>query len=133
MGRITATLAGVLVLALLAGVLTEASLALGHRGQVSDDAKARPAVSTKSPSPKSSASATPTPTSAPTPAATPALRSATTNSFVHMRAGKSLSSTILLDLNGGTVVYLLPDADAQWQQVQYSGATGYIFKTYLTY
>jgi uncharacterized protein YgiM (DUF1202 family) len=50
-----------------------------------------------------------------------------------MRAGKSTSTAILMDLNGGTAVQLLSDSDAQWQQVQYNGLTGYIFKTYLAY
>jgi uncharacterized protein YgiM (DUF1202 family) len=50
-----------------------------------------------------------------------------------MRAGKSTSFAILLDLNGGSTVELLSDSDAQWQQVRYNGQTGYIFKTYLVY
>jgi hypothetical protein len=50
-----------------------------------------------------------------------------------LRAGMSTSTAILTDLNGGTVVQLLSDSDAQWQQVRYNGQTGYIFKTYLIY
>ena len=146
MGRVAATFGGVLVLALLAGGLTEATMALGGRGRLSNDALLRPlhqgAKSTVTPTPSVTpqATATPTPTVKPTPAATPAptptpaaSKKATTNAFVHMRAGKSTSTAILVDLNGGTVVELLSDSDAQWQQVRYNGLTGYIFKTYLVY
>jgi uncharacterized protein YgiM (DUF1202 family) len=139
MGRVSAIIGGILVLAVLAGVLTEATLAVGHRGGIADDATVRPKASvtpTPSATPKV---ATPTPTpavtpvSTPTPVATPAFKTATTSSFVHMRAGKSTSTAIMYDLNGGTVVRLLPDSDAQWQQVQYNGSTGYVFKAYLVY
>jgi len=141
MERVVATFGGVLVLALLAGGLTEATMALGHRGSLANDTALRPLThTTAKPSPTVSAtpkpSATPAPTATPTPAptATPvAAAVATTNSFVHMRAGKSTSTAILTDLNGGTQVQLLPDSDAQWQQVRYNNLTGYIFKTYLTY
>lgn len=140
MGRGVVILGGVLILALLAGVLTEATLAIGHRGGIADDLLLRPATKraqvTVSPSP--SASATPVapsviPSATPTPIATPAGHTAVTNSFVHMRAGKSIYTNILIDLNADTPVQLLSDSDAQWQQVQYNGQTGYIFKTYLTY
>lgn len=138
MGRVAVILGGILVLALFAGGLTEATLAIGHRGAITDDSLLRPKASgapKASPSPSASAtpSATPTPTATPTPVATPVLPTATTNAFVHMRAGKSTSTAILADLNGGTVVQLLPDRDADWQQVQYNGLTGYIFRTYLAY
>ena len=142
MRRVVATIGGVLVLALLAGGLAEATMALGLRGSLTDDILLRPVSSGK----KTSAAATPTPkasvpteapvvrtTPAPTPAPTPAAPTATTSSFVHMRAGKSTSTAIIVDLNGGTVVQLLSDSDAQWQQVEYNGQTGYIFKTYLNY
>lgn len=137
MGRVVAILGGVLVLALVAAGLTEATLAMGHRGHISDDARLRPvatALPTTVPSPSPSAAATPTPTSTPTPTATPAAApTATTNSFVHLRAGKSTATPILVDLDGGTVVTLLPDSNAQWQQVNYNGVVGYIFKSYLAY
>jgi uncharacterized protein YgiM (DUF1202 family) len=138
-GRVVVILGGVLVLALLAGGFTEATLAVGHRGGIADDALLRPSAKnlTPKPSPTPSAVVTPaaTATPAPTPSTTPvpATRVAVTNSFVHLRAGKSIYTNILTDLNAGTQVQLLPDADAQWQQVQYNGLTGYIFKTYLTY
>jgi uncharacterized protein YraI len=133
MGRAAVILSSILVLALLAGGLTEATLAIGRRGVISDDRSARPKSVVASPSPSASAtpSATPVPTVAATPA--PALNTATTNAFVHMRAGKSTSTAILTDLNGGVVVQLLPDSDAQWQQVDYNGIIGYIFKSYLAY
>lgn len=134
MGRGLTILSGILILALLAGGLTEAALALGHRGGVGEVV-----VRTPSPSPRASAtpvatatpSATPTPTA--TPVATPSAKTAVTNSFVHMRAGKSIYTNILTDLNAGMVVEVLPDSDAQWQQVRYKGMIGYIFKLYLTY
>jgi hypothetical protein len=72
-------------------------------------------------------------TPTPTPSATPAGSKAVTNSFVHLRADKSTSSSILANLNGGTVLQLLPDSDSQWQEVSYNGITGYVFKTYLNY
>jgi hypothetical protein len=135
MGRIAAILGGVLVLAILAGGLTEAALARGHYGGIGDDVLLRPKkTTTPSPSVTPKVAATPTPTATPVPTATPApLPTAVTISFVHMRASKSFSAPILFDLNGGTVVTVLPDADAQWQQVQYSGQTGYIYRTYLSY
>jgi uncharacterized protein YgiM (DUF1202 family) len=134
MGRWAVILGGVLVLALLAGGLTEATLALGGQGRLADDLLLRPTVAhvatpTPTPTPSPSLSATPTPT----PVATPVVPTAVTNSFVHLRAGKSTSTNILIDLNGGTTVQLLADSDAQWQQVKYNGLVGYIFKTYLIY
>jgi uncharacterized protein YgiM (DUF1202 family) len=138
-GRALVILSGVLLLALLAGGLTEATLAVGHLGGIADDTASRPAAKPKavvSAGPTPSATAMPTVTPAPTPdpqAATPAGKVAVTNSFVHLRAGKSIYTNILTDLNAGTTVQLLPDSDAQWQQVQYNGLTGYIFKIYLTY
>ena len=130
------------MLALLAGGLTEATMALGGRGGLSNDTLLRSLHQTATPTPTPPA-ATPTVAPSPTvvstpaptvtPAATPVAPKATTNSFVHMRAGKSTSTAIVMDLNGGTVVELLSDSDAQWQQVRYNGVTGYIFKTYLAY
>jgi len=137
MGRVAATFGGVLVLAVVAGGLTEGTLALGRRGSLSNDAALRPSPSPQaavaSPSPTPTPSPSPTPTATPTPTPTPAIATATTNSFVHLRAAKSTASAILADLNGGTVVQLLPDRDSQWQQVRYNGLTGYIFRSYLAY
>jgi uncharacterized protein YgiM (DUF1202 family) len=138
MSRVFATLSGILVLALFAGGLTEATMALGRHGGLTNDISLRPKPSPVTPStpaatatPSVSVAPTPTPTATPVP--TPSYPTATTVSFVHLRSAKSTSSAILTDLNGGTVVRLLPDADAQWQQVQVNGLTGYIFKTYLAY
>jgi|SRR6185369_15518940 len=137
MERVVATFGGVVVLALLAGGFTEATMALGHRGSLANDILLRPSVKAVKPTPTVAPvtpTATPKPTVAPaTPTPAPVVATATTNSFVHMRAGKSTSTAILTDLNGGTVVELLPDSDAQWQQARYNGFSGYIFKTYLTY
>ena len=143
MGRVVATTAGVLVLALLAAGLTETTLAVGSRGRLSDDsavkvtprvsaspsAKPSPSAVAKSPSPSAGPSATPSSTPSPAPSGPVA----TTNAFVHMRAAASTSSAILYNLNGGTVVKLLPWQDPLWQEVEYNGATGYIYRTYLAY
>ena len=144
MQRVVATVGGVLVLAMVAGGLAEATMGLGDRGNITNDILLRPAklvqktVATATPKPavaSPTVKTVPTPSVAPTPTPTPtpAAPMATTNSFVHMRSGKSTSTSIVVDLNGGTVVQLLSDSDAQWQQVSYNGQTGYIFKTYLTY
>ncbi len=139
MGRAVATFGGIFVLVLIASGLTEATLALGHRGSLANDILLRPHQAKLVPKPTSTpAPSTPIPASSPspatpTPSSTPVVSTATTNGFVHMRAGKSTSTAILTDLNGGTVVELLSDSDTQWQQVSYNGLTGYIFKTYLTY
>jgi uncharacterized protein YgiM (DUF1202 family) len=139
MARLIATLTGVLVLALLAGALSEASLAIGHQGAITNDILLRPAATRKSvPSP--SVSVKPVVTSSPhpavitTPSAAPLASSVpvgTTNAFVHMRATASTSSAILYNLNGGVEVTLLSGGNSTWQEVEYNGATGYIYKTYL--
>jgi uncharacterized protein YgiM (DUF1202 family) len=119
--------------------MTEATLAIGHRGSINDDTKERPvstakATVTPKATPKPSAAATPVSTPTPTPAATPTPGpTVTTNAFVHMRADKSTSSAIIANLDGGTVLQELPDSDSQWQQVQYNGTKGYVYKTYLIY
>ena len=142
MGRAAATFGGVMILALIAGGLTEATLAWGHRGRLANDTLERPVITPKSrvpvaatptPTPKV-ASATPaTPTPAPAPTATPSGPQGVTNSFVHMRAGKTTSTPILADLEAGTRVEILSDSDAQWQQVRYNGNVGYLYKLYLDY
>lgn len=121
-------------------------MALGGRGGLTNDNLLRPlnlgatplssATPSVSPKPTPSPSPTPAATVAPTPVPTVAVApTATTNSYpiVHMRASKSLYASVVMDINGGSVVQLLPDSDASWQQVKYNGLTGYIFKQYLTY
>jgi len=63
----------------------------------------------------------------------PAARTATTKSFVRFRAGRSTSSAVLAELDGGTVVTLGDYVDTKWQQVTYNGQTGYVAKVYLSY
>lgn len=136
MGRVLVTLAGILVLAVIAGFLTEVTLASGH-GTFNDTLlgpKSTPIPSSSlSPTPSASPSPSPSTSSTPEPTATPTASTATTNSFVHLRQGESTSTPILLNLNGGTVVQLLPISNAQWQEVEYNGVIGYIFRSYLSY
>lgn len=66
-------------------------------------------------------------------ASSPAVKTATTVSFVNMRAGKSTSTPIVAELDGGTIVQLRDDADPTWQGVTYNGKVGYIYKEYLHY
>lgn len=125
------------MLAVVAAGLAEATLAFGQVGRISDDAGVRHAVVTLTPkltaTPVPTPAPTVTPTVAPTPVPTAVAPHAVTNSFVHLRQSNSTSSAILMDLNGGTIVTLLPYSDSQWQQVQYNGLTGYIFRSYLMY
>ena len=67
------------------------------------------------------------------PAPAPVVRTATTKSFVRFRAGRSTSSAVLAELQGGTVVTLGDYVDSKWQQASYNGQTGYIAKVYLQY
>jgi uncharacterized protein YgiM (DUF1202 family) len=137
MGRAVATLSGVLILALMAAGLTEATLALGHRGNITDDTAERPqaspaSVMTPDATPKSTPFASPVAEASPSAMSppTPSLEG-TTNAFVHMRASESTSSAILFNLNSGTEVQILAGGNAQWQEVEYDGTSGYVFKTYL--
>ena len=138
MKRVVLIAIGILGLTLVASGLTELTLALGHNGRLTDDRLVRP-ITSPSPHPSTSPSPSvmPTPTATPAPAATPtptpAGPTATTNSFVHMRAGASTATPIIANLDGGTVVTLGSYSDSQWQQVQYNGLDGYIFKSYLNY
>jgi len=136
MQRAVFILVGVLVLSLTAFGLAEATMAFGHRGALTDDRTVRPSTSAKA-TPKLTPSPSATPTLAPTPLPTPvptaAAPTATTASFVHMRAGASTATAILADLNGGTVVTLGSYVDSQWQQVYYNGQSGYVFRAYLRY
>jgi hypothetical protein len=140
MGKIAATLGAILVLALIAGGLTEVTLAVGHRQTTVDLALAPKASSSPSPSasPRKTATPTPTPsvTASPSPSPSPSVQAgptATTNSFVHLRQGPSTSTAILENLNGGTEVTLLSYSDSTWQEVSVDGYTGYIYRSYLTY
>jgi uncharacterized protein YgiM (DUF1202 family) len=130
------TLSGIIILAIGATFLTEATLAVGHRNTLIDDAalvKASPTASpTPTPTPKPTTSPSATPVATATPAA-PAAATAVTNSFVHLRAGASTGTPIVADLNGGTTVTLGAYRDSQWQQVTYNGVNGYIYRSYLTY
>ncbi len=126
---------GIIALTLIAAGLTEATLAMGHRGDLTKD----PVVhTTVSPTPTATPSVTPptvapTPTPSATPTPTPVVPTATTNGFVHLRAGASTATAIVTDLNGGTTVTLGAYSDSQWQEVYYNGLHGYIFKSYLAY
>ena len=125
---------GVLILALMAAGLTEATLALGPHGRLTNSTALRPATPTPTPTATPTPTVVPTPTPTPVPTATPVpVRTATTNGFVHMRASNTTSSAILIDLNAGTRVELLAYSDNLWQQVRYSGYVGYIWKGYLAY
>jgi uncharacterized protein YgiM (DUF1202 family) len=124
----------------MAAGFTETTLAVGSRGLITDDSALsvlHPRAKA-TPSPKPSVTATPASTATPVPVASatpvvPAAGTATTNSFVHMRSSNTTTSDILFNLDGGTVVTLLPYSDGSWQQVEYNGTPGYIFKSYLSY
>jgi hypothetical protein len=111
---------GILVLALMATGLTEASLAWGRR-PLGNDQAARPAAT-----PKPSPSVTPSPTATPAP-------SATVNRAATMRATASVTGVVLFRLTPNTVVTLRGAAAGSWQFVEYSGHTGYIHKDSLNY
>ena len=145
MQRVVFVLIGVMALSLVAFGLSEATMAVGHRNGFTaglwPHASALPKVVTSpSPSPSSSVSPLALPSAAPVATPTPAplaspsvIPTATTVSFVHMRAGASTATPIVVDLDGGAVVTLGAYVDSQWQQVTYNGQNGYIFKTYLRY
>jgi hypothetical protein len=86
-----------------------------------------PTTSTPSqPAAAASAAAVATPPAAKTP-------TATTVSFVHVRAGKGTNTPVLFDLEGGVAVELRNDSDPQWQGIRYNGQNAYIYKSYLQY
>jgi uncharacterized protein YgiM (DUF1202 family) len=156
MNRWVAMASGGVGLALAAAILAETTYAIGAGSNLLEHWRVQsgpvafgpwrfnwpvdlPTV-TPSPSPTATASVTPVPTvaitltSTPSPTVAPRVfRTARTSAFVHLRAGASTASAILLDLNGGTTVELLDYQDASWQQVRYNGVMGYIFRSYLTY
>jgi uncharacterized protein YgiM (DUF1202 family) len=128
MAKVT-VVGGVLILAVLAAGFTEATIALGPHGSLTNDTALRPATPTTTATPTPAPTPLPTVVPTPTPAPTVAVATATTTAFIHVRSGKSTSAPIVTDLNAGTVVELLPDSDAQWQQVRYGTVTGYVFKS----
>ncbi len=86
------------------------------------------------PTPSSTPMATPVPPPEPIATPTPATqRTAITNGFVHMRAEKSTSSAIVVDLQAGTTVVLHNDETSLWQAVSFGSYNGYVWKSYLTY
>lgn len=140
MGRTAETLGGVMVLALVAAAITEATLAVGHRESLGSEELLRQLhggfkktgpVATVSPTPTTTPSPTPSPIASPT--SPPKVPTVTTSSFVRLRAGASTSTAVLAELNGGTVLERLPDGNSQWQQVRYGNMVGYVFKAYLIY
>ena len=72
------------------------------------------------------------PKTAPAPAK-PAAKTATTISYVNLRAAKSTSSAKIANLEPGTPIQLRDDSDSKWQGVTYQGKKGYIFKSYIQY
>jgi uncharacterized protein YgiM (DUF1202 family) len=96
--------------------------------------EAKPAVTTTPPAPAAS-QAEPAAAAVPAPAPKPAAqgRTATTVSFVHVRAGKATTTPIIMDLDGGVTVQLRTDSNATWQGVTVNGKNGYIYKAYLQY
>lgn len=106
----------------------------GKPQSTAQSAEPKPATPELSP-PQTAASATPRPSApvASPPATAPAAapKTATTISFVNVRAGKSTSTPIIMNLEAGTVVQLTEDSTATWQGVTYQGKAGYIFKDYL--
>jgi cytoskeletal protein RodZ len=95
-----------------------------HTTAKSSPAKSQPAVST---------AANPVATTTTSVTQSTTAKTATTNSYVHLRAGESVNSAILTDINAGVTVQLTSDADDTWQGVVYQGKTGYIYRAYLQY
>ncbi|HUC87355.1 MAG TPA: SH3 domain-containing protein [Candidatus Saccharimonadales bacterium] len=88
-------------------------------------------VATSKPAASSSTSTAQPTVAAAIQAATP--KTATTNSYVHLRAGESVNSAIITDIVSGTTVQLRDDANPTWQGVTYQGKSGYIYRAYLQY
>jgi hypothetical protein len=131
---------GILSLALAATGLTEATMALNHQRDLANDQAVRPATTvtpkpTATPAPTVTANPITTPAPTPVPAATlaPTAGTATTVSFVRLRAGASTNTAVLAELDGGVTMKLGTYRDSQWQQVFYNGQTGYIYLSYLRY
>jgi hypothetical protein len=116
--------------------LSDLQKALGISNQSSVK---QPAVAP--PPPTKAAAPSPIVTTAPatapaTPKATaskPTGKTAITNSFVNLRAGKSVATPIIATLEAGTTIQLRDDADTTWQGVTYQGKNGYIYRSYIQY
>ncbi|MBW4061336.1 hypothetical protein HJC99_02060 [Candidatus Saccharibacteria bacterium] len=137
MQRVIYIAIGVGIITLGAAGLTEATLAYSGRDVLLDGTPAVHASPSPAPSRSPSPSPTVVPSVVPSPTVTPVLPSgaptATTNSFVHMRASASINSAIVANLNGGTVVTLESYVDSRWQEVSVGGQMGYVYRSYLTY
>lgn len=131
--KILTALPGVLLIALVAGVLT-----YGGQKVVAEATKPKPAVvktvtvtqaedTTEATTPNTTTPSTTSPT-------TPATQTtATTNSFVNLRPTASTSGTTLEGLEEGTKVQYETKTTGQWQQVTVNGKSGYVFARYLDY
>lgn len=115
---------------LIAGTTTTEQKAEPATQQGVAPAESKPAEATPKEAPKTESTQPDAAVSSP-PTATPAVKTATTVSFVNVRAGKSTSTPIIMNLEAGTVVQLTEDSNASWQGVTHNGKTGYIFKDYL--
>ena len=122
---------GLAALTVFGAGVSELALASHHQTVT---APPKPAISVApTPSPMPQATPTPSATPAATPASTPTQPTAVTNSFVHLRANPTTSSTDLADLQAGTTVTLTGTAQGSWQPVLYQGTAGYIYTSYLNY
>ena len=61
------------------------------------------------------------------------VKTATTNSFVNFRAGKSTTSAIITNIESGATVQLRNESDSTWQGVTHQGKNGFIYRSYLNY
>lgn len=124
--KIAASIPGVVLILAAAGLLTYgASIAVAEATKPKPPVTKTVVVVKEQPKVE-----TPAPVA---PAPAPVVRTATTKSFVRFRAARSTSSTVLAELQAGTVVTLGDYVDAKWQQATYNGQTGYIAKVYLQY
>ncbi len=121
---ITNIVGGLIILALAAG-LSLVALARPSLSWPKEEAPA-PVVATPEPAPVVETPVAPV-------VEAPAAKTATTVSFVRLRAGKSTTTDVLAELQAGTTVTLLADETSLWQQVQYGNIKGYIYKSYLKY
>jgi hypothetical protein len=123
---------GIVLLTAFGVGVTELAMASGN--QSVDQPPARHSVATSpSPSTQPSPSATPQASHTPLPSPSPGLATATTNGFVHLRAGTSTSTADLADLQAATTVELTGSAVGLWQPVRYQGINGFIYTPYLNY